>query len=90
MPNCNSEETPKEKEIMQKLTKEKVRAELSLQKLRYGGQLKIRHPENQENSIKYQTCYRNVSNWDQVSRGTNCRSNTRHKGEHHRYNRNSM
>lgn len=47
---------------MQKLTKEKVRAELSLQKLRYGGQLKIRHPENQENSIKYQTCYQNVSN----------------------------
>ena len=47
---------------MQILTKEKVRAALQLQKIRYERQLKIRDPENQENSIKYRTYHRNDSN----------------------------
>ena len=39
LPNYNGKETPEEKEIMQNLTKEKVRAELQLQKIRYERQL---------------------------------------------------
>ena len=39
LPNYNGKETPEEKEIMQNLTKEKVRAELQLQKTRYERQL---------------------------------------------------
>ena len=34
LPNYNGKETPEEKEIMRNLTKEKVRAELQLQKIR--------------------------------------------------------
>ena len=39
LPNYNGKETPEEKEIMQNLTKEKVRAELKLQMIRYERQL---------------------------------------------------
>ena len=39
LPNYNGKETPEEKQIMQNLTKEKVRAELQLQKIKYERQL---------------------------------------------------
>ena len=33
--NCNAKEAPEEKQIMQNLTKEKVRTELQLQRIKY-------------------------------------------------------
>ena len=41
LPNYNDKESSEEKEIMQNLTKEKVRAELQLQKIRYERQLEF-------------------------------------------------
>ena len=153
LPNYNGKETPEEKEIMQNLTKEKVRAELQLQKIRYerqlesikqidnemtnliisnfneniavilqeqwikqcqAGELKSiqefskkeqwfkenwmsvskpkhaadRDPNKQENNIQYRTYYRNEYNQDKNKRRNIYRSNTRHRGEQQRYNKN--
>ena len=52
LPNYNGKETPEEKEIMQNLTKEKVRAKLQLQKIRYEKQLEsIKQIDNEMTNL---------------------------------------
>ena len=52
LPNYNGKETPEEKEIMQNLTKVKVRAKLQLQKIRYEKQLEsIKQIDNEMTNL---------------------------------------
>ena len=48
-----------------------------------------RDSNKQENSIHFQTCYRNKYNRDKSKRTNIYRSNARHGGDQQRYNRNS-